>query len=64
MTKSAEYEFTNLGGGIQRVKLLDHLVDNAGGAKVVLNEWGAIPIGAVSEVGRRESARAVQSHAR
>ena len=50
-TKSAEYEFTNLGGGIQRVKLLDHLVDNAGGAKVVLNEWGAIPIGAVTEAG-------------
>ena len=48
-TKSAEYSFTNLGGGIQRVKLLDHLVDKTAGAKIVLNEWGSIPIGAVTE---------------
>jgi YidC/Oxa1 family membrane protein insertase len=69
-TKSAEYAFTNAGGGISKVQLFGHLVDKKSGAKVVLNEWGNIPIGLVSEAGgaqtnapfkmtRDESAQAV-----
>jgi len=49
-TASAEYAFTNLGGGLSRVTLDDHLVDKITGAKVVLNEFGSIPIGAISDV--------------
>ncbi len=48
-TKSAEYIFTNLDGGLSRVTLDDHVVDKSGGARVVLNEFGAIPIGAISD---------------
>jgi YidC/Oxa1 family membrane protein insertase len=48
-TKSAQYAFTSFGGGIRNVQLFDHLVDTTSGAKVMLNEWGVIPIGAVSE---------------
>src|SRR4051812_42178827 len=49
-TKVAGYDFTNLGGGISRVDLFDHQVDTKTKADVVLNEFSAIPIGAVSEV--------------
>jgi YidC/Oxa1 family membrane protein insertase len=49
-TTSAEYAFTTFGGGIRNVRLFDHLVDKTSGTKVVLNEWGTIPIGAVTEV--------------
>ena len=49
-TKSVEYLFTNLGGGLHRAKLFDHLVDTTSRRNVVLNEFGSIPIGAVSEV--------------
>ena len=46
-TKAAEYAFTNLGGGIQRATLLDHLAEN--GAQVALNQFGKTAIGALSE---------------
>lgn len=46
-TPSVEYSFTNLGGGISRALLVQHHAEND--AKVVLNEFGKIPIGAVSE---------------
>lgn len=49
-TKSVEYAFTNLGGGLQRAKLFEHLMDKSSRQNVVLNEFGSIPIGAVSEV--------------
>ncbi|MEQ1860888.1 MAG: YidC/Oxa1 family insertase periplasmic-domain containing protein [Chthoniobacteraceae bacterium] len=48
-TSSAEYVFTNLGGGISRVTLDDHVIETARKTKVVINEFGTTPIGAVSE---------------
>jgi YidC/Oxa1 family membrane protein insertase len=45
-----EYLFTNLGGGIQKATFLDHLIDKGSQKKVTLNEFGSIPIGAVSDV--------------
>jgi hypothetical protein len=47
-TPTAEYTFTNLGGGIQRALLLQHAAENK--SKIVLNEFGSIPIGAVTEI--------------
>lgn len=49
-TKSAEYDFTNLGGGLSRVKLSNHLVDKHTGANVMMNEFGTVPIGAITDV--------------
>ncbi len=52
---SVDYVFTNQGGGIARAILLKHVAQQgtqqAGedGTKVTLNEYGAVPIGAVSE---------------
>jgi YidC/Oxa1 family membrane protein insertase len=48
-TDAAEYVFTNLGGGLARATLLDHRVSTKSDAKVVLNEFGKIPVGAVSD---------------
>jgi YidC/Oxa1 family membrane protein insertase len=48
-TGAAEYAFTNLGGGLSRTTLADHLIDQQTKAKVVLNEFGTIPVGAISE---------------
>ena len=45
---SVDYFFTNLGGGIAKAILLTHLGEN--GANVALNEFGTVPIGAVSEI--------------
>ncbi|HYR58367.1 MAG TPA: hypothetical protein VEO95_07055, partial [Chthoniobacteraceae bacterium] len=45
---SVEATFTNLGGGIAREVLLKHNAE--GGRNVVINEFGAIPIGAISEL--------------
>src|SRR5260221_8227510 len=45
---SVEATFTNLGGGIAREVLLKHNADL--GRNVVLNEFGTIPIGAISEL--------------
>lgn len=49
-TKSAEYAFTNLGGGLARVRLDEHIVDKHSKVNVVINEFGSIPIGAISDV--------------
>lgn len=48
-TSLVDYTFTNLGGGIRTAKLLEHIIDKKSGADVVMNEFGGIPIGAVSE---------------
>lgn len=55
-TSAAEYVFTNLGGGISQAKLLNHLVDTKSHANVVLNEFSAIPIGAISEAAGEKTA--------
>lgn len=47
-TESAEYTFTNLGGGLSRVVLDEHIVEKKGRAKIVINEFGSIPIGALT----------------
>ena len=44
---AARYEFTNLGGGIQRAALLSYPAES--GSDVWLNEFGTVPIGAISE---------------
>ncbi len=52
---SVQYSFTNLGGGISRATLLKHIADQGGlrtgdhETKIVLNQFGAIPIGAITE---------------
>ena len=45
---AAEYAFTSLGGGIKRATLLEHFAEKD--SKVVLNQYGAIAIGEVSEI--------------
>jgi YidC/Oxa1 family membrane protein insertase len=45
---AVEYTFTNIGGGVARAKLRDHVIDKKSGRQVVLNEFGTIPIGAVT----------------
>ncbi len=47
-TASVEYTFTNLGGGLARALLRKHNAEN--GSNVVLNEFGTIPIGAITEL--------------
>ncbi len=47
-TGSVEYTFTNIGGGIARAKLRNHVIDKKTANPVILNEFGHIPIGAVS----------------
>ncbi len=44
---AAEYTFTNVGGGISRIVLQNYMAEK--GRKVTLNEYGAAPIGAMSE---------------
>ncbi len=46
-TESVHYTFSNLGGGITRARLKKH--EGERGSPMVLNEFGAIPIGAVVE---------------
>jgi YidC/Oxa1 family membrane protein insertase len=43
----AEWVFSNIGGGLERVNLLGHKTE--GDQPVVLNEFGGIPIGALTE---------------
>ena len=45
---SVDYAFTSLGGGIKRATLLEHFAVNE--KKVVLNQYGTIAIGDVSEI--------------
>jgi len=47
-TPAADYAFTNLGGGISRTTLHHHILNKETKAPIVLNEFGTIPIGAVS----------------
>ena len=47
-TTAADYSFTNLGGGIRRATLLEHFAEKKN--RVVLNQFGGIAIGDVSEV--------------
>lgn len=47
-TGVVQYSFTNLGGGISRALLTKHEIDTKTKAPVVLNEFGSIPIGALS----------------
>ena len=46
-TPLVDYTFTNLGGGIERALLKKH--EGEEGKKMVLNEFGSIPIGAITE---------------
>lgn len=43
----AKWTFTNVGGGIERVVLLNHKAE--GGRDLLLNEFGGVPIGALTE---------------
>jgi len=52
---SVEYGFTAEGGGISRVLLKKHLEDKDRGTIVTLNEFGTIPIGALSETAGNEA---------
>ena len=47
-TTNVDYTFTNLGGGLARTLLKSHEAER--GTKMILNEFGSIPIGAISEV--------------
>lgn len=47
-SESVEYTFTNLGGGISTALLKTHEAEH--GKRMILNEFGNIPIGAMSEV--------------
>jgi YidC/Oxa1 family membrane protein insertase len=48
-TSSAEYVFTNLGGGIARATLKHHVIEKKNSELVVLNEFGKIPVGAITD---------------
>jgi YidC/Oxa1 family membrane protein insertase len=43
------YEFTSQGGGIIRGTLKEHFKDKTTGTQVIINEFGTIPIGAMTE---------------
>ena len=43
------YEFTSHGGGIIRGTLLEHFKDKTKGTQVIINEFGTLPIGAMTE---------------
>ena len=45
---SVDYVFSNLGGGIATARLKTHEAER--GTKMVLNEFGSIPIGAITDV--------------
>ncbi len=46
---TVEYDFTSQGGGIRRGTLLEHFKDKTKGTQVIINEFGTIPIGAMTE---------------
>ena len=52
---TTEYQFTTQGGGIARGLLKEHFKDKKGGDPVVINEFGDIPIGALTESPGEES---------
>src|ERR1700677_756546 len=48
---AVEFTFTNHGGGIASALLVSHARDqDNNGKKVVLNEYGPVPIGAISDL--------------
>ncbi len=49
MPGTVEYEFTSQGGGISRGTLREHFKDKTKGTQVIINEFGSIPIGAMTE---------------
>ncbi|MEO6741601.1 MAG: YidC/Oxa1 family insertase periplasmic-domain containing protein [Chthoniobacteraceae bacterium] len=46
---TVDYEFTSQGGGIIRGTLREHFKDKTNGTQVIINEFGTIPIGAMTE---------------
>ncbi len=46
---TVDYEFTSYGGGIIRGTLREHFKDKTKGTQVIINEFGTIPIGALTE---------------
>ncbi len=52
---TVEYGFTAEGGGISRILLKNHWEDKDRGTRVTLNEFGSIPIGALTESAGNES---------
>ncbi len=46
---TVDYVFTNIGGGISRVVLKEHLVEKKKGSPVTINEFGTYAIGALAE---------------
>ena len=52
---TVEYEFTSQGGGIIRGTLKEHFKDKTKGTQVIINEFGSIPIGAMTEEPGEES---------
>ena len=46
---TVDYEFTSQGGGIIRGTLREHYKDKTKGTQVIINEFGSIPIGAMTE---------------
>ena len=47
--RTVDYEFTSHGGGIIRGTLREHFKDKTKGTPIVINEFGTIPIGALTE---------------
>lgn len=47
---STEFTFTNHGGGIATAQLLNHAADRGGKIGVILNDFGTIPVGAISDL--------------
>lgn len=46
---TVDYEFTSQGGGFIRATLREHFKDKTTGTQIVINEFGSIPVGALSE---------------
>ena len=46
---TVDYEFTSQGGGIIRGTLREHFKDKTKGTQVIINEFGTIPIGAMTD---------------
>jgi YidC/Oxa1 family membrane protein insertase len=47
-TGVVQFTFTNLGGGISRAALAKHEIDTKTKARIILNEFGSIPLGALT----------------
>ena len=47
-TSSVAFTFTNHGGGITRAQLKKHFVDDESGRNIALNDYGVVPVGAIT----------------